>query len=151
LLVERNRSGRHGRVTAKAVVDLVQELADVCDDRSIASILNQLGYRTGVDNRWTEARVKSLRDYRHIPAFNAKAERAWITLNQAADELKVSSSFIRKLIANGSLPAKQVVAHAPVCINRSDLLLAEVQREVQAVHAGRRLPRPDRNQTEMTL
>jgi excisionase family DNA binding protein len=95
--------------------------------------------------------VKGLRDYRHIPAFNAEAERAWITLNQAAAELKVSSSFVRKLIDRGSLPAKQVVAHAPVCINRSDLLLVEVQRQVQAVRAGKRLPRPDRNQTEMGL
>ena len=137
--------------TDKAVVDVVKELAEVCDDRSIASILNQLGYRTGAGNRWTEARVKGLRDHRHIPAFDAKGERAWITLNQAAEELKVSSAFVRKLIARGSLPAKQVVAHAPVCINRSDLLLAEVQRQVQCVRAGKRLPRPDRNQTEMHL
>jgi excisionase family DNA binding protein len=151
LLVERNRSGHHRHVTDKAVVDVVKELAEVCDDRAIASILNQLGYRTGAENRWTEARVKGLRDYRHIPVFDAKAERAWITLSQAAEELKVSAGFVRKLIASGSLPAKQVVARAPVCINRSDLLLAEVQRQIQAVRAGKRLPRPNKNQSEMHL
>lgn len=151
LRVERNRSGRHGRVTDKAVVDVVQDLAKVCDDRSIASILNQLGYRTGVGNRWTEARVKGLRDYRHIPAFNLKAERAWITMNQAAEDLQVSAAFVRKLITRGSLPARQVVAHAPVCINRRDLSLPEVQRAVHAVRAGKRLPRVDVNQTEMPI
>jgi excisionase family DNA binding protein len=151
LLVERNRPGQHRHVTDKEVVDVVKELAEVCGDRSIASILNQLGYRTGAGNRWTEARVKGLRDHRHIPAFNGKEERAWITLNQAAEELKVSSSFLRKLIDRGVLPAKQVVPRAPVCINRSDLLLAEVQRHVQAVLTGKRLPRLDKNQTEMGL
>jgi excisionase family DNA binding protein len=151
LLVERNQPGHHRHVTDKAVVDVVKELAEVCDDRAIASILNQLGYRTGAENRWTEARVKGLRDYRHIPVFDAKAERAWITLSQAAEELRVSSGLVRKLIANGSLPAKQVVARAPVCINRSDLLLAEVQRQVQAVRAGKRLPRSNKYQSEMHL
>ena len=151
LKVERNRPGRHRHTTDKKVVDVVKELAEVCDDRSIASILNQLGYRTGVGNRWTEARVKGLRDYRHISVFDGKAERAWITLNQAAEELKVSSSFVRKLIARGSLPAKQVVMHAPVCIKRTDLELPHVQRAVQAVRAGKRLPQSDSNQTEMRI
>jgi len=151
LLVERNRPGHHRHATEKPVVDVVKELAQVCDDRSIASILNQLGYRTGVGNRWTEARVKGLRDYRHIPAFDRKGERAWVTLSQAAEGLRVSPSFIRKLIARGSLPARQVVAHAPVCINRTDLSLPEVQRAVQAVRAGKRLPRPDVNQVEMPI
>lgn len=49
-------------------------------------------------------------------------------MNQAAEELKVSSTFLRKLINRGLLPAKLVVTYAPVCINRSDLLLAELQR-----------------------
>jgi excisionase family DNA binding protein len=151
VLVERSRPGHHRHITDREVVDIVKELAEVCDDRSIASILNQLGYRTGAGNRWTETRVKGLRDHRHIPAFNPKIERPWITLTQAAEELKVSSHFLRKLIDRGSLPAKQVVPRAPVCISRQDLSLAEVQCAVQAVHAGKHMPRTDRNQTEMPL
>ena len=149
LSVRRTPSGRHRHVTDKAVVDLVRELVEVCGDGAMAGILNQLGYRTGVGNRWTEGRVKGLRDHNHIPAFNFKAERAWLTLNEAADELKVSSMTAKRLVERQVLPARQVVAHAPICINRSDLLLPLVQQHVQAVRSGKKQPRFDKNQTKM--
>ena len=151
LQVRKNQTGMHRHVTDKSVVDLVKELAGVCDDRSTAGILNQLGYPTGAGNRWTSGRVKGLRDYHHIPAFDADGERPWITLNEAADELKVSAGTVRKLIEKGVLPARQVVTHAPFCIARSDLLLPAVQRHVNAIHSGKRPPQIDRNQSEITF
>jgi hypothetical protein len=151
LRVHRNHTGMHRHVTEKAVVDLAKELAGVCDDRSAAGVLNQLGYRTGAGNRWTQSRVKGLRDYHQIPAFDADAQHPWVTLNEAAEELKVSTGTVRKLIERRLLPARQVVAHAPFCINRSDLLLPLVRRHVQAIHSGKRPPSLDANQTEITF
>jgi len=151
LRVHKNLPGMHRHVTDKAVVDLARELAEVCNDRSTAGILNQLGYRTGAGNRWTEGRVKGLRDYHHIPAFDAASKRPWMTLNEAAEELKVSSATVRKLIERRLLPARQVIAHAPFCINPNDLLLPRVQRHIKAIHSGKRPPRLDGNQTEIAF
>jgi hypothetical protein len=140
LRVRRNQPGMHRHVTDKAVVDLVRELAEVCGDRQTAGILNQLNCRTGAGNRWTVGRVRALRDRNHIPAFDASRKRSWLTLTEAAEELKVSQATVRKLIERRVLPAKQVVAHAPCCIQPGDLLLAPVQCYVKAVHLGKRPP-----------
>ena len=74
LNVVKNRHGQHRYCTDRNIVELVRDLANVCDDRSITNLLNRLGYRTGVGNTWTEPRVKSLRDYHHIPAFSLPSE-----------------------------------------------------------------------------
>ena len=56
----------------------MRELAQVCADRSIASILNRLGYETGAGNNWTESRVRSLRSSQHIPVFEDAALLAFL-------------------------------------------------------------------------
>jgi DNA invertase Pin-like site-specific DNA recombinase len=151
LRLPKNHSGCHRHATEKPVIDLVQELALVCDDRSIAAILNRLGYRTGVGNTWTEGRVKGLRDHRHIAAFDAGAKRLWVTMTEAAEQLKVSPRVVRTLIERELLPARQVVSHAPWCIQPGDLQLPEVQRYISAVHRGKKAPRADGRQTKMAF
>jgi len=141
LTVAKTRPGRHSRSTDRAVVDVVRELAKVCDDGSVASILNRLGYRTGAGNTWTQARVAGLRWYQKIPAFDRSAKRAWITLREAARELGVSGGPVKRLITQGILPARQVVPYAPWVIERANLELPEVRRAVEAIHEGRKLPR----------
>jgi DNA invertase Pin-like site-specific DNA recombinase len=147
LVVHKNRSGQHRRCATRDVVDLVRELAKVCRDRSIASILNRLGYRTGAGNTWKESRVTSLRHYHDIPACSP--ERTWLTLVEAAEELRVSRSVLRRLIQAKLLPAKQVIQHAPWVIERKDLNLPTVQDVIRAAGRGKRGPCPAPGQQEL--
>ena len=149
--VSKNRTGKHRRCTDRKVVDLVRELAKVCTDQSIASILNRLGYRTGAENTWIESRVRSLRRYHDIEAMNTEGARTWLTLADAAGELAISTSSVRKLIRLDILPAQQVVRHAPWVIERNKLDLAGVREAVKAIHEGCHIPRCDPRQQELPI
>ncbi|MDP6558160.1 MAG: recombinase family protein [Pirellulaceae bacterium] len=151
LRVAKNRTGQHRRCTDQKVVDLVRELAKVCTDANIASILNRLGYRTGADNTWIESRVRSLRKYHQIEALPTDGKRQWLTLADAAKELEISTQSVRKFIKLGMLPAKQVVRHAPWVIERASLGLPAVQDAAKAIREGRRIPRRDPQQHELPL
>jgi DNA invertase Pin-like site-specific DNA recombinase len=149
LRVHKNRTGQHQRSTDRDVIELVRELSQVCGDQSIASILNRLGYETGVGNSWTESRVRYLRSYHHIAAFDKSDRRLWITLTEAASELKVHPSRVRGLIKRQILPARQVVRHAPWVIKREDLERAEVQACLRHGSVGKKLPRHEPSQSIM--
>ena len=60
-------------------------------------------------------------------------------MQQAAATLRVSEMVVRRLIAQKSLPAKQIVKFAPWMIERTHLELPAVRKEIRRVHAGRRL------------
>lgn len=149
LRIPRNRKGQHRRVTDRDTVDLVRELAKVCADFEIARVLNRLGRHTGAGNPWTEPRIRSLRSYRKIDPCPARAERTWCTLADAAEELHVSSSAVRRLLREGILAGHQVVAYAPWVIARENLHTEEVQAMVKAIHEGRRRPRTSEGQEEL--
>jgi hypothetical protein len=138
LFVERNPSGQHRRRAERIVIDLVSELAKVCPDKAIAAILNRLGYKTGQEKSWNASRVAGLRGYHNIEPF--QRQDGWVTQEQAAEELNVSDTVIKRLIREQVLPATQVVQCAPWVIYCKDLELPAVQARVQAVHHGRRLP-----------
>lgn len=151
LTFPRNRTGKHRRCTERQVVDLVRDLAKVCDDVAITAILNRLGYRTGAGNTWTEPRVRALRKYHEIAASDGAADRPWLTLEQAARHFGVSAGFVRRLIVRGILPGKQVVRYAPWVIERPDLERAAVKAAVQAARSGHRGPLHGVGATEMPL
>lgn len=136
--MERNLTGQHRRSAERTVINLVSELAKVCPDKDIAAILNRLGYKTGQEKNWNAQRVAGLRGYHEIAPF--QRQDGWVTQQQAARELKVSDTVIKRLIREGVLPATQVVTFAPWIIDRKDLQLPAVQAQVEAVHCGRRLP-----------
>jgi hypothetical protein len=138
LSVERNLSGQHRRRAERTVIELVSELAKVCPDKAIAAILNRLGYKTGQEKNWNASRVAGLRGYHNIEPF--QKQDGWVTQEQAAEELQVSDTVVKRLIREQVLPATQVVQCAPWVIYRKDLELPAVQTQVHAVHNGRRLP-----------
>lgn len=140
LRVPKNRKGRTLQCTDRDVVDLMRELAKVCRDREVAQILNRLGYRTGSGNTWKEARVRSHRRYHQIPRFDERNRESWLTLTDAAQTLRVNASVVRRLLADGILPGRQVVPHAPWIIERKDLEIPNVTAAIQTVHEGRRKP-----------
>jgi excisionase family DNA binding protein len=141
LHVPRNRTGQHRRCTDRAVVDVVRELARRVPDAQIARLLNRLGYRTGAGNTWTQQRVVSLRHAHDIPVYTPNPDGVVLTIGQAAQRLGVSPTTLRGLITSGRLPATQPVPYAPWAIRPEDLDTAAIHRAVQAVKAGRSLPR----------
>jgi hypothetical protein len=140
LTVRKNKTGCHGHINSEEVMDLIRELALVCEDTSIVSILNRLGYRTGNGNTWTEKRVQHVRHTNGFPACTPPDQRLWITMQQAAAAVRVSEMVVRRLIAQRSIPAKQIVKFAPWMIERAHLELPAVRKEIRRVHEGRRSP-----------
>ena len=138
LRVPRNPPGMHGRMAGRSVIELVRELAKVCDDKTIAAVLNRLGYTTGQGNSWRLSRVTSFRHTHGIELCGATSGS--LTLQAAAERLQVSDTVMERLIRSGVLPARQVVKYAPWVILEKDLELPAVQAAVQAVRQGRRLP-----------
>jgi len=149
LRVVRNKTGQHGRSAERAVIDLIRELAKVCSDRAIAAILNRLGYKTGQQMTWNASRVVGVRWYHEIPGF--QKQEGWLTQEQAARELGVSNTVVKRLIRERILPATQVVECAPWVIERKDLTLPTVQEQVNAVRCGHKLPRIVPGQQQFTL
>jgi hypothetical protein len=93
--------------------------------------------------------VYAVRYGRRLPNYHH--DGTWVALEAAARELGVSNTVIKHLIADGVLPATQVVTCAPWVIERVDLQRPAVQARIHAVHAGRTLPRPIRGQDELPL
>jgi hypothetical protein len=146
LRVTRTKTGQHRRVADADVIALVRELSKVCTDQTTAATLNRLGYRTGTGKSWRAHSVAQLRYYHHLPNYEKGV--AWLTVEQAATALDVSHTVIRRLIAERTLPATQVVPLAPWIIARESLLLPGVQAAVDAVHHGRQLRKPTPGQYE---
>lgn len=149
LLIAKNRSGHHRRVAGQDTLELIRELAKVCRDSKIAAILNRLGHRTGSGNSWKQSRVASLRHHHQIPICTSVEQRMWRTLAEAAVQLGVSVTVVRRLIREKVLPANQVVPCAPYVIERASLNLPAVQAAVRAVRSGQRRPRTAPGQTEL--
>jgi DNA invertase Pin-like site-specific DNA recombinase len=135
LRVARNTAGKHGRATDPDVIGVIRELSKICRDLTIAATLNRLGYRTGTGKPWRAHSVACVRYQYRLPNFPKGKD--WLTRSQAAQQLGVSETVIKRLIGHGILPASQVVSSAPWIIQRTDLDLATVQAEVQAVRTER--------------
>ncbi|MGD0134490.1 MAG: helix-turn-helix domain-containing protein, partial [Bryobacteraceae bacterium] len=78
-----------------------------------------------------EGRVRSVRSYHELPAFNApQAPRQTVTLEQASERLGISHKVIRRLIESNKIPATQVVPWAPWEIPTEAIESAEVMLEI---------------------
>jgi DNA invertase Pin-like site-specific DNA recombinase len=150
LRVERNKSGQHRHSADRSVVELVSDLAKICQDKTIAAILNRLGYKTGQEKTWNASRVAGLRGYHKIAPF--QKQDGWVTQEEAARELHVSNTVVKRLIRERILPAKQVVKCAPWIIEKKDLLLPTVQAQAKAARrGGHRLPQIVLGQGQLSL
>jgi DNA invertase Pin-like site-specific DNA recombinase len=148
--VRRNKPGQHRHSADRSVIYLVSDLVKICPDKTIAAILNRLGYKTGQEKTWNASRVAGLRGYHKIAPFQKQGD--WVTQEEAARELQVSDTVVKRLIREGILPAKQVVKYAPWIIEKKDLLLPAVQTEVRAARRGaHRLPRILLGQAQLSL
>jgi excisionase family DNA binding protein len=142
LAVKRNRAGQTRWTTIAEVVDLVRALARQMPDETIAAVLNRSGKSTGHGNSWTRGRICSLRRQYDIAIYRhgERADRGEATLDEAAAALALSQSTIRRLIAEGALPANQHCKGAPWIIRQADLERDEIRRHADARRSRRPLP-----------
>jgi DNA invertase Pin-like site-specific DNA recombinase len=149
LRVARNKTGMHRRMASGEVVELVRELVKVCDDKTIAGVLNRLGFTTGQGKSWRVSRVVSFRHTHRIDGFSGRA--GWMTLEEAARRSEVSHTFVKGLIRRGILPARQVVQYAPWVIEENALESVAVKTAIQRVHKGKKFPPTVAGQQELPI
>jgi hypothetical protein len=150
LRVARNKTGMHRRMASGEVIELVRELAKVCEDKTIAGGLNRLGFTTGQGNSWRVSRVVSFRHTHRIDGF-CRGNKGWLTLEKAARRSEVSHTFLKGLIRRGVLPARQVVQYAPWAIEEKALESAAVKAAIQRVKWGKKFPPTVAGQQELPI
>jgi excisionase family DNA binding protein len=152
LRVKKNGTGKHRRCTDIEAIAVIRQMAERFSDEQIAATLNRLGLRTGADNTWNEARVRSARQYQQLPTFDPNHPRNdFVTLREAAQRLSVSLTIVRRMIAQKKLPASQVVACAPWQIPVEALESETVLTEVENIKNGVRAPRIQQVDEQQTL
>ena len=139
MTVKKNRIGQTRWMVAADVVDLVRVLARQLPDMAIAAILNRSGKRTAHGASWTRMHVCALRNTHRIPIYREgeRVEREEVTLDEAADVLKVSRATAYRMITSGILPARQLCNGAPWIIRQSDLQQDAVRCEADARRSRR--------------
>ena len=140
LTVRKNRPGHHRWTADAETADLVRELARLMPDGSIAGLLNRVGKRTGKGNSWTEARVRSFRTYHGIAVYREgeRQERNELTLQEAAERLRVSNMTVLRQIRRGVISARQACKGAPWVISVDALENAQHDLEQGPVTGGLR-------------
>jgi DNA invertase Pin-like site-specific DNA recombinase len=113
-------SGAVVHKTALEDVALITTMARHYGDDEIARVLSKLGRRTGKGNRWTQARVATVRRKHDIAAPTA-LDLDILNLAQAVKYSGVSDTTIMRLIKAHLLLAQQVAPYAPLEIKRFDL------------------------------
>ncbi|WP_445222827.1 helix-turn-helix domain-containing protein (plasmid) [Bradyrhizobium sp. Pa8] len=115
----------------------------ITSDTAIAAILNRSGKLTAHGASWTRSHVCRLRSTNGIPVYREgeRAERAEVTLDEAADILRVSRTTAYRMISSGTLPARQLCGGAPWIIQLADLQRDAVCREADARRSRRPISR----------
>jgi hypothetical protein len=121
-------------------------------DKQIATTLNRLRLRTGTGHTWSEKRVRSARYNNHLPIFNSSDSKdSTITLEETAQRLNVSSTFVRHMIERKQLPASQVVPFAPWEIPVEALESAVVREAIANINNRVRSPQTQNGSQQQSI
>lgn len=122
LTVPRRKRGCAAKTSADTI-EAVRQLALIANDEMIAGLLNRNGLVTGKGNRFTCARIVSLRNYHKIPIHDSqeKEKNGWMTLSEAAEYLEVSPRTLRLATDKGEIPSRHPLAEGPWIFQRMDL------------------------------
>ncbi len=133
LEVVKNRSGLHRWKTDVEVEQMVRALARLMPDAHLAALLNRAGKRTAKGLVWTRNRVCVFRNDQAIAVYEEgeRQARQEVTLQEAAEQLGVSTMTVRRLIKRRILSATQVCVGAPWVIHRDDLASPAVQNALR--------------------
>lgn len=142
LRIIKNKTGHHGRSNSLEAVEVITQMASSSPDKVIAATLNRLGIKTGTGNSWNQSRVKSARNYNNLPCYKEidREAQSTFTLKEAAKELKISDSSVRRLIKLKIIEAKQPVSCAPWQIQKTEFEKESVKEVVQLMKQGKKIP-----------
>ena len=124
----RPSSGR----TNEATLDLIRRLARHYPDATIAGILNRQGRKTARGGRFTANKVSTLCRRWKIPRFTPPPESPegdLVTVQKAAEILKLAPSTIHRWLADGFIAGEQLTPGAPWRIRVTDDLRARFVEE----------------------
>jgi hypothetical protein len=140
--MRKNRVGRTRWHTDADTIDLIRHLARLMPDEAIAAVLNRSGKMTGRGASWTRVKICSVRAHQKVEVYREgeRAERGEITLDEAAAQLLISPSTVRRMIGSGAIAGRQLCKGAPWIIQQDDIARENVVREADARRARRAVP-----------
>jgi excisionase family DNA binding protein len=123
LVYESPGKGQHRFVTDHKTIEIMEKLARVLPDATIATLLNRLGLPTAHGETWTARRVCSQRNDRGIAGYREadRHARGELLVSEVASALKLGYETALRLIRNGRLPATRACAGAPWVVRKEDL------------------------------
>ncbi|MBP6952725.1 MAG: recombinase family protein [Alphaproteobacteria bacterium] len=153
LKILKNKKGHHSRANNTESVEVIEQMASHFSDKTIATTLNRLALKTGTGNSWTQSRVRHVRNYHGLLAYNPSAagDNLFLTLEKAAEELQVSKVTVRHLIKDKIITAKQAISCAPWQIHRSELEKESLKRIIRDIKNGKKVPRSLPTQREIPM
>jgi excisionase family DNA binding protein len=127
--LRKRKSGEHRWKTPESTVLLIEQLARVMPDKQIAAQLNRMGIKSTKGHTWTRLRVGSFRKSNNIANYTAgeRQARGELTIEEAAEKLRVSYSTVQRMIQRSQLRASQICPGAPWIIRSEDLAALCVQ------------------------
>jgi hypothetical protein len=138
--------------TTDADLEVIRKMAACYGDADIARVLNKLGRRTGKDKPWSDIAVKTARRNHTIEGRSQTlADPELLSLQAAARATATSDTTIKKLVAAGVLPMRQVVPFAPWEIRRADLETEQVRAILAQLKRTGRLLIGDPSATQREL
>jgi hypothetical protein len=142
--VTKPATGEHTKRAPEEADKVIREMATRWSDADVAATLNRMGLQTGQGKTWNALRVGAYRRTAGIHGYeSAVKDGRCLTMVEAAGKAGVSTYTIRKLIASGILPARQVLFDAPWQIVAADLERPELKQELR--RRRQRVGRPCRN------
>jgi hypothetical protein len=117
-------------------VGAIRTLASRWSDRDIAVSLNRMRCKTSDGETWTTVRVYEMRESLGIPE-GGHVDDGMISLAKAAERLDICIGSARRLVAQGILPATQMMPGATLLVPSAALDTAAVRRGAHAVAARR--------------
>lgn len=123
LRVPRRRRGQAGPRTGTDIVDAIRQLVLICDDKTVAAVLNRNGVVTAHGHRWCRMAIASLRNKRGIAVYSRERQRdeGWMNLTQAAARLGVSPKTIRRAAESGEIKAMHPLHDSPWIFRGADI------------------------------
>jgi DNA invertase Pin-like site-specific DNA recombinase len=132
--VDKVRTGRYPDDRYPSSVEVMRTLGGQWPDRELAVTMNRMRCKSSDGKSWTVARVRELRERLGIAAFDpASIKPETVTVDEAAQRLKICVGSVKRLIREGVLPATQLMPSAPWQIPASALDTEAVKIGVRAV------------------
>ena len=136
-VLDLNKTGKHFRTTDEETVELARRLAERYDDRTIAIVLSRQGRRTGTGLPFTKTRVKTLREYRNIAAYQPSEsvtpqddDVPVLSITAAERTLGVNRTTLSRWLKDGFIQGEQLTPAGPWHIRITDELLRRIVPEV---------------------